>query len=286
MSIKIDIITGLPGSGKTTLANKMFEKITKNGYGKPCVFIPLDNYKDCTLQEAVEKRMCNFYKPPSCHNIIVEGLMLSNESIVSTLNELKNYLRLEDDIKVCLHYFNEDREACLHNDIGRRNQNARITIQNAAYEIPNCKYISKETGLFCESKRHNVVRKSDYDIFRDTNNLGRADALYSSSWSLGGTYGDCWSDNLYSISPEEPVPFREFDNLLEKICPNISFLQYKKLERECVSIKQYGESDYYGGYEVRADYVCDLKKLYDLLNEMGCINSEEMIEENEEEVDR
>lgn len=172
----------------------------------------------------------------------------------------------------------ELREACLHNDIGRRTKSARITIQNEKYETPDCEYISKETGLSCKLQKHIVVRKSNYDMFCDVNNIVNKEQLLSDSWSLGGTFGNCWNDKLGTLSPESPKPFKEFDELLERICPNLTFLQYKKLERECTEIAEYEESDYYGGTEYRSYHKCDLRKLYNLLNEMGYINLEEQIE--------
>ena len=278
----IDIITGLPGSGKTTLAKKMYEKITKKG--KECIMISLDNYRKSSLEDAIKQEMSNYYRYSSCYNFIIEGLMLTNDSIITALNALNSYVKIRDDIQVNIHYFNEDRESCLHNDIGRREKDAKITIQNAKYEIPDAKYITKETGFTCRLQKHTVIRKSNYDIFRNINGIVAKDELRSASWSLGGTYGTCYRDTLYNISPDSPKAFTEFDNLLEKICPNITFLQYKKLENECTQIVEYGESDYYGGREYRAYHKCNLHKLYDLLNEMGYINIEKQIEEelNEE----
>ena len=276
MNTKISIVTGLPGSGKTTLAKKMYEEITKNGYGKECILISLDNYPKNTFNEIMEKILD--YHSISCSNFIIEGLLLTNDSIVDVLNAFTNHRKVKGDITVDIHYFNEDREACLHNDIGRRAKSARITIQNEKYETPDCEYISKETGLSCKLQKHIVVRKSNYDMFCDVNNIVNKEKLLSDSWSLGGTFGNCWNDQLTTLSPEPPQPFTEFDELLERICPNLTFLQYKKLERECTEIAEYEDSDYYGGTEYRAYHKCDLRKLYNLLDEMGYINLEELKE--------
>lgn len=127
-----------------------------------------------------------------------------------------------------------------------------------------------------EACLHNDI--ANYDMFCDVNNIVNKEQLLSDSWSLGGTFGNCWNDKLGTLSPESPKPFKEFDELLERICPNLTFLQYKKLERECTEIAEYEERDYYGGIEYRSYHKCDLRKLYNLLDEMGYINLEEQIE--------
>ena len=100
------------------------------------------------------------------------------------------------------------------------------------------------------------------------NYTARGDCLISNTWSLGGTYGSCWDDQLHSISAEpQPASFVEFDNLIEKIDPNIGFLKYKKIYNNCVEISTYRDHDYYGGSTENAQFKCDLKKLYNMLEE-------------------
>ena len=277
--IKLHLIVGLPGSGKTTLGDALNEKICKKG--RYCNLIHLDRYMGKTFKAVLDDRVSRYSSDYS--DYIVEGLILTNNAIVDFLKEFKTHIENKttqiDNINVEIHYFNEDRDACLHNDIGRREKNARATIMKAPYEVPDCELIQKETGLSCKSKKHYVVRKTNFQMFKDLNKLGNENKLTSSSWSLGGTWGSCWSDVLGSITPETPRDFEEFDRLLESICPNLTFLQYKKLERECTEIVEYHESDYYGGCEYRAHHSCDLQKLYELLTEMGYVNLEEQVEE-------
>jgi hypothetical protein len=60
----------------------------------------------------------------------------------------------------------------------------------------------------------------------------------------------------------------ELDTLLEKVAPNISFLQYKKITNECISTKDFSEGDYYGGCVYYSQYVLDVKSLFDILKEI------------------
>ena len=62
--------------------------------------------------------------------------------------------------------------------------------------------------------------------------------------------------------------FDEFDELIEKICPTITFLQYKKLYKNCVRMEERDNSDYYSSTR-EAYWRCDLKELWNMLDEMG-----------------
>ena len=68
--------------------------------------------------------------------------------------------------------------------------------------------------------------------------------------------------------------FEELDNLLEEIAPNVTFLHYKKIRSQCVKTEESYERDYYGGGCSYLNWVCDLEKLYDLLEQQGYIEEE------------
>ena len=57
--------------------------------------------------------------------------------------------------------------------------------------------------------------------------------------------------------------------MLEVIAPNLTFLQYKKIENECIEMDEWSNYEYYGGVTYKARYECDLYRLQELLNEMG-----------------
>jgi hypothetical protein len=173
-------------------------------------------------------------------------------------------------------WWGEDREACKWNDRGRRHVNSAITIDNAPFEQP-----SQELALAFGIPENRIVRKRVYrkpawKVWAQENGLGNTDKLKSCSWSLGGTSGSCWDNELRHVSGEpQPASFSEFDSLLEQVCPNISFLAYKKLYNETVTTETSGEGDYYGGYVEHACYVCDIAKLYELLVAAGHVTPPE-----------
>ena len=104
--------------------------------------------------------------------------------------------------------------------------------------------------------------------------LGR-DTMTSEEWRTGGTL--CSYDGWESeIEPEkQPQSFTEFDDLLEKYCPGISFLTYKKLYNECVTIEDGYENDYYGGTQYYSVYCCNLELLYEMLKGRGYLTETE-----------
>lgn len=58
---------------------------------------------------------------------------------------------------------------------------------------------------------------------------------------------------------------------MEDVCPNISFIQYKRIFNECVEIEDFNESDYYGGTEYKSRYKLDVRKCYKMLRERNLI---------------
>lgn len=103
------------------------------------------------------------------------------------------------------------------------------------------------------------------------NNWRENDTLVSETWSGGGTVGSCWDNRLSTIAPDAPKEFVEFDEMLSKICPNISYLQYKTLYNTCHEIITYNDRDYYGGCETILYHKCDLQKLWGKMKEMELV---------------
>jgi hypothetical protein len=99
--------------------------------------------------------------------------------------------------------------------------------------------------------------------------------MKSDTWCLGGTTGSCWGPEKHTVSASTPpTSFKEFDDVLERVCPNITFLQYKRIYNHSVLSDTEHHSDYYGGSVEYGFYVCDLPKLYEMLVEMKLIKKE------------
>lgn len=75
------------------------------------------------------------------------------------------------------------------------------------------------------------------------------------------------------MAEEPPASFDEFDELLARICPGISILQYRRLYNASVETVSYDASDYYSTRRA-ARYQCDLLRLWQALCDEGLVRSE------------
>lgn len=276
---KLTIITGLPGAGKTTLAKKMKGRVLsldKVDFSKPVWHFVSLGYED---------------------HLIIEGL-ITGDTFFRILDWIKTGLNpvYWDKIKsIEVISFEDDREACLWNDRARgRDKDARITIENMEITFPEpAEFKARFPEKKFRFKTLPVVRAdralvwavdsagvSPYSIRnRKPNQFAPSTKskplyLYGESWCLGGTWGDCWGGSG-TVSASEPVDdFRELDELLSRVAPGITYLQYRNMARECVSTETYSEGDYYGGSTQHAVKVCDLRKLYDWLRENNLLEDE------------
>lgn len=68
---------------------------------------------------------------------------------------------------------------------------------------------------------------------------------FKTSWSLGGTYGNCYGEKS-EASAEIETDLTQLDDFIMSQYPKISFIQYKMIER---SVSKYikNNSDFYGG---------------------------------------
>lgn len=76
------------------------------------------------------------------------------------------------------------------------------------------------------------------------------DGIISVDWTIGGiTGGDCWGSDADIPRTADPEPeFEDLDKILAEVCPNISFLQYKRLCQAVIKTKEETENCYYGNY--------------------------------------
>ena len=165
----------------------------------------------------------------------------------------------------------------MHNDNGRRSVDSSITIKNAPYEPVDVDYIEKDIKDYIfdhQVKNHTVVRATVYDkFFQSYGSTSEPDIMKSEEWTLGGTTRD-WNGYTVEFLKEQTPDFVEFDELIERVCPNISFIQYKNVYRKCVTQKTRADYDYYGGSEEIAWFECNLKELYEILLEKGLITED------------
>lgn len=76
------------------------------------------------------------------------------------------------------------------------------------------------------------------------------EGIISVDWTIGGiTGGDCWGSDADIPRTADPEPeFEDLDKILAEVCPNISFLQYKRLCQAIIKTKDWTEAGYYGNY--------------------------------------
>lgn len=301
------ILVGLPGSGKTYFAESNFPNQHWSHTDK--FHIDLDackktgNFEQDILnalsdeQYAMDEIYCrgNFHDVDIC----LDGLVTTIGQIKSVMNVCIDYMAshvlryIDYKIKFVIHRWDENRETCILNDIKRvkdgvRENTSKISIENIPFDSVDItdfeEYFDNKRIADITIEKHTVKRITTYDtkfyplVGEDRNEYSGAwchddkpkktKYMYSESWSGGGTWGNCWGDEG-TIYGEDPNDFIEFDNFLESIYPNITFLQYKKIRKECVDVETSYESDYYGGKETIHRWRCDMEKLYELLKDKG-----------------
>lgn len=113
-----------------------------------------------------------------------------------------------------------------------------------------------------------MATKKQIDRFKELCGLDKRYKEISKQWTTGGlTGGNCWDGDASTPISAEPEPeFVELDEVLEKVCPTISFLQYKKL---CQSLIQTDDTlvsyEYYGNYTTDTKKSIEIDKLVDYL---------------------
>jgi len=125
----------------------------------------------------------------------------------------------------------------------------------------------------CTSYRKNTERnRTRFEYVRK--NEVKIDDYLRLEWRSGGqSGGSCWSEGPHQYHPVngEPEPeFKDLDEVLLKVCPNIAFLQYKKIAK-LFEISERIEDDYYGNYTNYSVKTIKLKSIYDALKEMNLI---------------
>jgi len=265
-SKSITILYGLPGSGKSTYAKDTgISVVDADEIGHK--FFASTNERFAYLASKVEYVLTSKYTD----SVIIDGLFTTNEQLRRIIDSL-SFLSEKWQITFKLVYWVEDRAACLVNDQGRRAKSSAISINNLPFEKPDPSVVPEFFVSKNRIKEMQVVQRSPAQIWAKSLDLdSNKMELRSESWSLGGTSGNCWDNELRRISPSSPLEFVEFDELLQKVCPNLSYLQYKEINRSCCRLDEHESTDYYSGSETIVQHVCDINALYNKLSNLGII---------------
>lgn len=91
-------------------------------------------------------------------------------------------------------------------------------------------------------------------------------------WRVGGmTGGSCWGTHAdQSVSADDEPDYNGLDALLEEVCPNLTFLQYRKISA-LEEVLEYTVSEYYGNYYEYKRAVISVRALYELLSELNYV---------------
>lgn len=265
---RIHILMGLPGSGKTFFANNIKKSVDYYDLDK--------NHGHITTVYLRDLLDGSYMK-----EIIFDGLVLTAQSLKTIIDICLDWGEKKGvSIEFEVHYWKENREACLKNDELRvndyfsRGKDSKITIKNAEFDsLETITDLLKSYPNIIKIDQKEVYIPDDLDLILPKYSPCQINGewvIKSKEWSNGGSWCDCWG-NSGTVKSESPKDFTEFDDLLEEICPEITFLQYKKILQKCVTIITYDERDYYGGSISNSYHKCVIEDLKKTLKEMGLL---------------
>lgn len=290
-TLKVIITYGLPGSGKTHFCNEVRKKWLKPQNNR---YLSLDQVammngdgpkipKIRKILDAIKHEARYCYGD----TLIIDGLITTIDALKDVIEACMYSVSTVRKYEFYIHVWNEDREACEMNDFGRvkmkegRYVLANETLKNIPYDDVTPAALMKifnempDDGTF-EIKRHNVVVKQEYVRYFQERNLFLEEPetptigddasryLISKRWCLGGSAGNYLGHTSY-VSAEDTPQFEELYELLEHVCPELTFINGMKIMKELVEVCYDEEGDYYGGRVTYARYKISYEALYEML---------------------
>jgi len=168
----------------------------------------------------------------------------------------------------------------------QRDSKSAVTIKNSTYEMIdvddlNKWVVSKLNGL--QVLKPSLDKLTFEKVDHVVKEYGVVDKLYhdynvkngilkSDEWCAGGNWRSY--DGRGGAIDADPQPdFDELDAILQNICPNISWLNYKYIMKHFVEVKEKSEDDYYGGTEYRHYYEARFNDIIAWLKENKLIDN-------------
>lgn len=266
--MKVVIMMGLPGSGKTTLAKQLESKDKLAN-----TVVDLDKLLKAYGEKGIERLsgLRHYFGGKGVYTYIIDGLVHTNEQLEKVIREVVKNEGLQY-IKV--YYWSENRERCLLNDEGRRELSSKVSIKNLPLDRP-CLQDLQRVFERVNVEFRTVLRKPDWLVFAHKHGLECSldkPYLESDTWCIGGTRSSIWGDEVVPVQPDvPPSEFVEFEDLIKSIKKDISHEAFKELFGGSVTMGVIEQSDYYGGGSINSFYQCDVRKLYSLLVEMNLL---------------
>lgn len=97
---------------------------------------------------------------------------------------------------------------------------------------------------------------------------------YILEWVIDGSSGgNCWNDQRSTWHSGDPEPELDLDDLFEKLCPNMTFSQHRRITGT-VERHDRHEREYYGNYTNYGVKKVSYRRLYDVLVAEGIITND------------
>jgi hypothetical protein len=96
------------------------------------------------------------------------------------------------------------------------------------------------------------------------------DICFMVKWEIGGhSGGSCWGGEAKPFFTSDPEKeFDDLDEILQKVVPNITFLQYRILLKKLdIQYDEHRVGDYYGNDTIYKRKFFHIARLYELLKE-------------------